>query len=93
MRLKRAMSVTLWEKGDVLGGQLNLAHVPPDKGDINLFLDYLKGQIKKSKVKVELKKEATPAAVTAFTPDAVIVATGSTPVHSGYPRCPGRKCR
>lgn len=77
--------VTLWEKGDVLGGQLNLAHVPPDKGDITLFLDYLKGQITKSKVKVELKKEATPAAVTAFTPDAVIVATGSTPFIPDIP--------
>ncbi len=83
---QKGHDVTLWEKDKGLGGQLNLAHVPPDKGDITLFLDYLKGQIKKSKVKVELRKEATPAEVTAFAPDAVIIATGST---SFTPDIPG----
>jgi len=87
---RKGHEVTLWEKAGVLGGQLNLAHVPPDKGDITLFLDYLKGQITKSKVKVELKKEATPAAVTAFTPDAVIVATGSTPFIPDIPGVRGK---
>jgi pyruvate/2-oxoglutarate dehydrogenase complex dihydrolipoamide dehydrogenase (E3) component len=84
--VRKGHEVTLWEKGGSLGGQLNVAHVPPHKEDITLFLDYLKGQIKKSKVKVELKKEATASAVTAFAPDAVILATGSTPF---IPEIPG----
>jgi 2,4-dienoyl-CoA reductase-like NADH-dependent reductase (Old Yellow Enzyme family)/thioredoxin reductase len=85
----RGHHVTLWEKGDLLGGQLNLAHVPPDKGDITHFLDYLRGQMKKSEVKVELKKEATKAGVSRFAPDAVIIATGSTPFTPDIPGVQG----
>ncbi len=75
----RGHDVTLWEKSDSLGGELNIAKVPPGKGDIDLFLNYLKTQIKKSGVRVELKKEANESEVLKFAPQAVIVATGSIP--------------
>lgn len=85
---QKGHDVTLWEKGNTLGGQLNIAHIPPGKGDINLLLEYLKSQFNKSKVNVELRKEATTKAITAFAPDAVVIATGST---SFAPDIPGIK--
>lgn len=77
---QKGHAVTLWEQSDKLGGQLNVAHISPGKGDIKLLLDHLKKQIKKSTVKVEIKKEATQASVKAFAPEAVVIATGSTPL-------------
>lgn len=82
----RGHRVTLWEADDKLGGELNLAILPPGKGDLNGFLDYLKTQVRKSRVKVELKKEVTSKAVEEFAPEAVIVATGSSPY---IPEIPG----
>jgi 2-enoate reductase len=71
--------VTLWEKSNALGGQLTLAAIPPDKQDLGNLLTYLKVQVEKTGVKVVLNKKATPLLVKNFTPDAVIVAVGSTP--------------
>jgi 2,4-dienoyl-CoA reductase-like NADH-dependent reductase (Old Yellow Enzyme family)/thioredoxin reductase len=82
---QKGHDVTLWEKGGELGGQLNIAHVPPGKDDINILFNYLKAQIKKFKVNVRLKKEADVKAITTFSPDAVILATGSTSLAPDIP--------
>ncbi len=76
---KRGHDVTLWEKTNRLGGELNIAKIPPGKGDIDIFLNYLKIQIKKSDVKVELEKEANEPDVIKFVPEVVVTATGSIP--------------
>lgn len=76
---QKGHQVTLWEQSDKLGGQLNLACVPPGKSDTGKFLEYLKTQMNKQKVKLELKKEATVSAVMQYAPDAIVVATGSLP--------------
>ena len=83
---QRGHEVILWEKSNALGGQLILAAIPPDKQDLGNLLTYLKVQLAKSDVKVVLNKEATPAGVEEFAPDAVIVAVGSTPF---IPEIPG----
>jgi pyruvate/2-oxoglutarate dehydrogenase complex dihydrolipoamide dehydrogenase (E3) component len=80
--------VTLWEKGNQLGGQLLLAVAPPDKDDLKGLLNYFKIQLAKSGAKVELNKEATPEAVKKFAPEAVIVGVGSSPF---IPDIPGVK--
>lgn len=85
---QKGHSVTLWEASDRLGGQLNLARVPPGKADLDSLLEYLKMQLEKLKIKVELRKKATVATVEKFAPDAVIVAVGSTPF---VPDIPGIK--
>jgi NADPH-dependent 2,4-dienoyl-CoA reductase/sulfur reductase-like enzyme len=72
----RGHKVTLYEKSRKLGGQLIQAAIPPHKSDINKLIDYQKGQLKKTKVKVELGKELTAAEVKKAKPDAVIVAAG-----------------
>jgi len=69
--------VTLWEKSSKLGGLLNLAAVPPLKGEILNIPRYYTAQFKKLGVKVELNKEATPPLVKKMKPDVIIIAAGS----------------
>ena len=76
---ERGHKVTLLEKEAKLGGQLNIATLPPFKGDILPWIDYLVNQVKKTGVKVELNTDATAEIVTRKKPDAVIIAAGGTP--------------
>jgi 2,4-dienoyl-CoA reductase-like NADH-dependent reductase (Old Yellow Enzyme family)/ribulose 1,5-bisphosphate synthetase/thiazole synthase len=69
--------VTLLEKGAVLGGQLLLASIPPNKELIEKFRNYLIAQNQKLGVKVELNKEASASLIRKMNPDVVILATGS----------------
>jgi len=82
----RGHTVTLLEKETQLGGQLNLAAVPPYKAGLNDLTRYLVAQVQKAGVEVELGKKATPAKVKKLAPDAVILATGVSPV---LPEIPG----
>ena len=77
---QRGHTVTLWDNGDRLGGQLNIASTPPGKEEINNFTAYLIRQLNKLRVTVELRKEATAKMVLEFSPDVVILAVGSKPV-------------
>ncbi len=72
--------VVLFEKNDRLGGQLWLAKAPPDRGEIGRILDYMIHQVQASKVNVRLSEAATADSLRALKPDAILIATGSTPV-------------
>ncbi len=74
---ERGLDVTLWEKGEELGGKLIPAAVPSFKKDLVPLLNYLKHGVEQAGVKVELNKDATADAIEAFGADHVIVATGS----------------
>jgi 2,4-dienoyl-CoA reductase-like NADH-dependent reductase (Old Yellow Enzyme family)/thioredoxin reductase len=87
---QKGHKVTLWEKSSALGGQLILAAIPPDKQDLGNLLTYLNVQVAKAGVKVVLNKQATPAGVKKFAPDAVIVAVGSTPWSPPIPGVDGK---
>lgn len=78
MAAKKGHDVTLWEQKEKLGGQLILAALPPEKHGNASILRYLRYQLEKLPVKVELRKEATIEEVKKFSPGAVIVATGSS---------------
>lgn len=82
---KRGHKVTLFEKEAKLGGQLNIAALPPFKGDIFPWLDYLVSQVENTGVKVELNTDATSEIVTRKKPNAVIIAAGGTPVMPDVP--------
>jgi 2,4-dienoyl-CoA reductase-like NADH-dependent reductase (Old Yellow Enzyme family)/thioredoxin reductase len=82
---KRGHEVTLFEKDAKLGGQLNIAALPPFKGDIFPWIDYLVNEVKKARVEVELSTDASTEIVTREKPDAVIIATGGTPVMPDIP--------
>jgi NADPH-dependent 2,4-dienoyl-CoA reductase/sulfur reductase-like enzyme len=73
--------VTLYEKAEKLGGQLNLASVPPFKQEISQVIKYLSCQIQKLGVEVELGKQVTPELVGELKPDVVVVATGACPLR------------
>lgn len=83
---KRGHNVTLLEKTDKLGGQLHLASVPPHKEIINWATDWFTGEIKRSNINVEYSCDADVDYVKSLNPDAVIIATGATPIT---PRIPG----
>ncbi|MCP4683419.1 MAG: FAD-dependent oxidoreductase [Desulfobacterales bacterium] len=82
----RGHHVTLYEKGETLGGQWLLAAVPPHKDVFNSLIEYLTGQIQKLDVEVELGQEVTLSDMEEKGPDAVIIATGATAL---IPTIPG----
>ncbi len=81
----RRHHVTIFEKDDKLGGQLNVASAPDFKEPLRWFTSWQKTQIRKAGVKIKLKKEATIENVKAFAPDVVIVATGAKPIRPSIP--------
>lgn len=77
---QRGHAVTLYEKGDILGGNMRLAAYPPGKGDItNMVRSYI-AKCEEYGVKMVMNTEVTSAMVAEAKPDAVIVATGSNPL-------------
>lgn len=72
--------VTLWERGDRLGGRLVIAGTGRGRGDLHRMLGWQEAQLAASGARVETGVEATPATVAAFAPDVVILATGAVPV-------------
>ncbi|MDH5622865.1 MAG: FAD-dependent oxidoreductase [Candidatus Bathyarchaeota archaeon] len=81
----RGHQVALCEKGDRLGGQLNLASVAPGREELGNIVEYLSVQLKKLGVRVQLKEEVTPSLVTKLKPDVVILATGAAPIIPSIP--------
>ena len=77
--------MTLLEKADRLGGQLYLAAIPPERGDWLHEINYLSHEMQRLGVRVELGKEADVALLTSEKPDAVVIATGATPIHPDIP--------
>lgn len=73
---QRGHQVTLYEKRDRVGGQFNLAVIPPGKQELTKAIQFLARQVEKAGVKVHLRQEATAATVDQEQPDVAIVATG-----------------
>ena len=82
----RGHRVVLCEKKAKLGGQVNLAVIPPHKEELQNLLDYLVSQLETLKVRTCLGTEATADTVEQEKPDAVILATGARPL---IPEIPG----
>ncbi|MBN2098026.1 MAG: FAD-dependent oxidoreductase [Dehalococcoidia bacterium] len=82
---QRGHHVTLFEKSHKLGGQLNLAAVPPGRGEFVHAVNWLCSELYRAGVKVELGKEIDAEAVKKQNPDAVVVATGAKPLRPDIP--------
>lgn len=82
----RGHKVTLLEKENELGGLLKYASIPYFKVELRNFQQYLINQVKKLKIDILLGHCANLELVKGLNPDAVVVATGSTP-H--MPQIPG----
>jgi len=80
----RGHKVTLYEKGQELGGQLLLAAAPPGKRRLLWIRDYLVTQLEKQNVKVNLGVDVSPELIDKKNPDVVVLATGATPKQADF---------
>lgn len=76
--------VILFEKNDRLGGQANLAMMPPSKSDIARVITSYSALCKKYGVDIRMNSEATSEEILALDPDEIILATGGTPIAPNF---------
>jgi NADPH-dependent 2,4-dienoyl-CoA reductase/sulfur reductase-like enzyme len=81
---RRGHQVTLVERDDRLGGQVNLILRTPGRDEFGWITRDLELQMRRHGVEVRLETEATPRLVRELAPDGVIVATGALPSTSGF---------
>jgi 2,4-dienoyl-CoA reductase (NADPH2) len=77
--------VVLFERGDVLGGQLRIAAAGPTREELLDFVFYLERELERLGVGVRLGTTAAPEDVLAESPDLVVAATGATPLAPEFP--------
>ncbi len=77
---RRGHDVHLYEKEKALGGQLVLGSVTWYKKELLSLIEFQKRQIERFGVKCYLGKEVTPELVQQENPDAVVLATGASPL-------------
>jgi NADPH-dependent 2,4-dienoyl-CoA reductase/sulfur reductase-like enzyme len=82
----RGHDVLLIEKEGRLGGQFNLAALPPKKEDFTRLAEFYATELPRLGVEVRLNTEATSELIGALAVDTIVIATGSTPV---VPKMPG----
>ena len=75
----RGHQVSLWEKGDELGGLILVAAKAPGRDGFDELPRYYRYQMKLLDVDVHLNTEVTADTVMQENPDVVVVATGSLP--------------
>lgn len=81
----RGHDVTVLEREPKLGGQWNLATVPPGKQDYGSFVAWQAQRLRALGVDVRLGFEASAEAVSRFGADVVVVATGSASLRPPIP--------
>lgn len=82
---ERGHAVTLFDRADEVGGQLNMAKVIPGKEEFIGLVDYYRAALDATDIEVKLGADATPETLQDF--DAVVVATGVRPRD---PEIPGQ---
>lgn len=81
---KRGHQVTLLEANDQLGGQLNYAAQLPRRHKFGFIARDMASQLDKAGVDVRLRTRWDAQQIIDFAADGVIVATGSTPLKTGF---------
>jgi 2-enoate reductase len=76
----RGHEVTLFEKSDVLGGNLRTAGFHSFKREVSELNDWYQRELKQAGVDVRMGEEATPEKVAELGANAVVLAAGSVPV-------------
>lgn len=88
---ERGHNVTVFEASDEIGGQWLSAMTPPGKSEYaSLILNY-RNQLKKYGAQIRLETPLTREIVEAEKPDAVILATGGTPMFLPIPGLDNRE--
>jgi 2,4-dienoyl-CoA reductase (NADPH2) len=81
----RGHDVALYEKQDTLGGQLNLCHLPPGRKEFLSYIKYLTNEVERLDIPTVKGVEVTGKIVQDYSPDAVVLATGSTKITPSIP--------
>ncbi len=81
---ERGHHVTLVEKEEQLGGQVNLILRTPGREEFGWITTDLERRLGRFGVEVRLGAEATPELVRELAPDGVVVATGAVPSRTGF---------
>jgi thioredoxin reductase len=82
---EKGHDVTVYEKGALVGGQINLARKGAGRQRMGEIIRYLSHVLKELQVPILTGVEVTREIVLEKNPDAVIVATGSTPLPRPLP--------
>ncbi len=83
---ERGHRVTLVEASGFLGGQFRLAGLQPRRAQILDYIDWFERQLNRLTVNVQFNTFCDSEMIDEFSPDVVILATGSIPSESGYQR-------
>jgi NADPH-dependent 2,4-dienoyl-CoA reductase/sulfur reductase-like enzyme len=73
----RGFDVTLYEKGERLGGLLHLAAKIPGRGEFAAYVSYMERELKNLGVEIRLKVQASVDTLVEEEYDCVVVATGT----------------
>ena len=73
----KIFKVTVYEKSGTLGGQWNLAAVPPSKQDFTTLVAWQRRQMEHLGVEVKMNTEYTVQMAKEERPDVIVIATGS----------------
>lgn len=77
---KRGHKVEVFEAQESLGGQFRSAAYPVGKGELSNYVSTLRESLDQLGVPMHLNAEVDEAAIEAFAPDAVVIATGAKPL-------------
>jgi len=80
----RGHRVSLYDQQKKLGGQINLAVIPPHKEELKNILDYLSYQMKALKIPVKLGVRVDSGMIQKIKPDVVVIATGAKPILPSF---------
>ena len=89
---RRGHDVHLFERESAVGGQLLLAHQPPHRGEIKNVLRYFTSEIERLGIPVNLNRCFSADDARALKPQAIIVATGASPVRPSVPGIRSASC-
>ncbi len=82
---ERGHEVTIYEKKDIVGGQINLIGKRPGRESVPGVIRYLRHMLEKLEVTVLTGVTVTPELIVQQNPDALVIATGSQPKAKPYP--------
>ena len=82
---ERGHQVTLYERENRLGGQVNLAETPPGKAEFHRLIESMKGRMEHGNVRVNLNTPLTPEMVREERPDLLVIASGARSISIDVP--------
>ncbi|MCY3900611.1 MAG: FAD-dependent oxidoreductase [Caldilineaceae bacterium] len=86
---ERGHEVVVLEKGERVGGQVNLAGAAPLRRGFSTIAEFYQRQAASGRFEVRFGVEATRENILALDPEVVILATGSEPVRARVDGCEG----